>query len=34
MNPYPTYGNAAYIALVEVDVTTGVVTPRSDSCLP
>jgi carbon-monoxide dehydrogenase large subunit len=27
MNPYPTYGNAAYVALVEVDVVTGVVTP-------
>jgi carbon-monoxide dehydrogenase large subunit len=25
MNPYPTYGNAAYVALVEVDAETGVV---------
>ena len=27
MNPYPTYGNAAYVALVEVDIETGTVTP-------
>ncbi|MCY4086950.1 MAG: xanthine dehydrogenase family protein molybdopterin-binding subunit [Actinomycetia bacterium] len=27
MNPYPTYGNAAYAALVEVDIETGTVTP-------